>query len=238
MLFFILAGLAAAEPPQVVKNWVKKQAQSTPQIIQQTQALPYEVIRTFQKWSHDTIAAMLTNQLQNLPKDCSPWTKVQTPLAGSEKHSFTHHLLQLETFLCIPNEDVDVVQQKYVDPSFRTKAMQGVKKVWKEGEDNCILSHSFGGLISPVQYCTRPSIYKDKEFIVVHNHLVKSKTDEQFHPVYHLDELILFYPIGDDVGIYRITHNRIRELNKTTRMLLETTAKKAHLKIIQQMQKD
>ena len=166
---------------------------------------------------------------------CVNFAKVHFPFQ-KEKISDLQKTYALETAVCIPNFELEEAFSLYMNPSFRSKHMTGVKSASRKGNRICITTDSILGIIEAAHFCMDFTQTQSQDHILLYNSLSYSK-HENYQPVYFQEEFILFQQFNADVLIHRLSLNRSRELGKAGLYVLQNKSNsypKAMIKAMKQ----
>jgi len=224
MLLFLLS-ISNASPQS---DWLRKQYYPTHALLPKT--LNTQQKDDFLKQTH----SYLIKKFSQTKFSCQNGSALHFPFSSSSNAEL-QKTYALETMVCIPSFNWKKAFSLYMSPSFRSNHMTGVASATKSGEEICVTTDSFIGVVKAAKYCLQAIEQPITNGTLLYSYLSKNQRQSGLQPIYFQEEFIYFQQFGADVLIHRLSINRSRELGTAGEYVLRQKSKEYPPSMIESM---
>jgi hypothetical protein len=128
--------------------------------------------------------------------------------ANKAETEFEKSIIRTEFLVFLDARDAtpDRALEIYAEPAFRMSASSRIKRIWMDGDLDCVETDGIKFLLSPTLYCSRIDEFRDSTLTAQHSQVVSNGDDYQ--AVYFKESLKTFVKVPGGIVFHYINYFR------------------------------
>ena len=242
-LVLLVSMHAHAGGPGDVAAWIRA-AGSRPEAVERVHAWSEDGARAsaefaagYPQWVQQRLADAVARSLPGAVTGCRPDVHVRFMEPGSFGRTEVDRAFERSTFEvfslhCLERGDALQAMNVYNSPAFRKAVMPGLESYWRKGDDVCIATGAFAGIVDRTQTCSAIRTFEGPGVRVFHAQLIESADGPEAQGVYLRESVLAFVDRADGgVAVLRVVTTRGKDMGPLQRSLLGRVAGSAQDKI-------
>jgi hypothetical protein len=194
-------------------------------------------------WVQRRLASALDQRLPAAVRGCESSVRVQFLTPGAvgrteADRAFERSTFEVESLHCLDKGDAAQAMAVYNTAAFREAVMPGLESYWRKGDDVCIATGAFAGVVDRTETCSATRQFEGQGVRAFHTRLIESADAPDAQGVFLRESVVAFVDRAEGgVAVFRVVTTRGKDMGAIQRSLLPKVAGTSQDKIAAALEK-